>query len=194
MTGLEKIVKQIGDEARQSADEIIASAKAEAEKIAARAQADGRAQSAVIEAQGKLAVQNSLAASQSAAALSRRRAILETKQQLISDVISEAQKSVYALPDSEYFALILKMVGKFSLPQDGEIIFSPTDLKRLPFAFALKVKSAAKGSLSVSKETRELDGGFVLVYGGIEENCSIEALFYAAREELQDKAQQILFS
>lgn len=194
MTGLEKIVKQIGDEARQTADEILVSAKAEAEKIAAQAQADGRAQSAIIETQGKLAVQNSLAASQSAAELSRRRAILETKQQLISDVIGDAQKSVYALPDSEYFALILKMVEKFSLEQDGEIIFSPTDLARLPFAFQLKLKAAAKGSLSVSKETRELDGGFVLVYGGIEENCSIEALFYAAREELQDKAQQILFS
>lgn len=34
----------------------------------------------------------------------------------------------------------------------------------------------------------------MLSYGGIEENCSIEALFYAARERLQDRVQELLFS
>ena len=34
----------------------------------------------------------------------------------------------------------------------------------------------------------------VVSYGGIEENCSIEALFYAARERLQDRVQELLFS
>ena len=39
-----------------------------------------------------------------------------------------------------------------------------------------------------------INGGFVLTYGGIEENCSIDALFDAAHEVLQDKVQEILFS
>ena len=48
-------------------------------------------------------------------------------------------------------------------------------------------------ALTVSSETRDIDGGFVLTYGGIEENCSFDALFDSAHEMLQDKVQEILF-
>ena len=43
------------------------------------------------------------------------------------------------------------------------------------------------GSLTVSGETRRMEGGFVLVYGGVEENCSFRALFDSRKDELQDK-------
>ena len=86
------------------------------------------------------------------------------------------------------------MVEKFSLPQPGEIYFSAADLARLPADFDSRLEKAAKGALQRSSETRPIDGGFVLTYGGVEENCSIEALFYAAREELQDKVHALLFS
>ena len=29
----------------------------------------------------------------------------------------------------------------------------------------------------ISEEARKIDGGFILVYGGIEENCTIKAVF-----------------
>ncbi len=35
-----------------------------------------------------------------------------------------------------------------------------------------------------------MDGGFLLVYGGIEENCTIRAVFDAGREELSDRVNQ----
>ena len=40
----------------------------------------------------------------------------------------------------------------------------------------------------------EANGGFVLVYGGIEENCSFEAMFAAQREKLQDQVHAFLFA
>lgn len=49
-------------------------------------------------------------------------------------------------------------------------------------------------ALKISRQTRKIDGGFVLVYGGIEENCSFEALFDAKHDELQDKVHGIVFS
>ena len=48
--------------------------------------------------------------------------------------------------------------------------------------------------LHVSAGSRDIDAGFVLTYGGIEENCSFDAIFDSARETLQDKAQELLFS
>lgn len=194
MTGLEKIVQQIQSEAQQAADAVIAQANAEAAEIANKAQEEGKAQIAQIEAQSKTDVANALSAAKSAAALQVRRAVLEAKQELIGKVIDDTQKSIYLLTDDEYFALILKMVKKFSLPERGDILFSASDLKRLPADFSAKLAEAAPAGLTVSNETRRIDGGFVLIYGGVEENCSFDALFYAARENLQDKVQELLFS
>ena len=38
-----------------------------------------------------------------------------------------------------------------------------------------------------------IDGGFVLIYGGMEENCSFSALFDANREDFLDAAKAVLF-
>ena len=41
---------------------------------------------------------------------------------------------------------------------------------------------------------RNMEGGFVLVYGGVEQNCSFAALFDTARDSLQDKLHALLFA
>ena len=191
MTGLEKIVQQIQDDAQQAAQAALARARDEARQIMEQARGETDAQVAAIEAQSAAAVAAAHESAKSAAALARRRAVLEAKQEIISSAIAEAQKAACALPEQEYFALILKMIGKYSLPLDGEILFNPADKKRLPDSFA---DALAKGTLRISDETRGIDGGFVLVYGGIEENCSFAALIDAARETLQDQVQALLFA
>lgn len=193
MSGLDKIIQQIQSEAKQSADEMIAKAKEKAAEISAQAEKDASAKVAAIEERAKADVQNSIASAKSAADLARRREILAAKQEIIGQAIEEAQQSVYALPDSDYFALILKMIKKYSLAQDGEIRFSKKDLGRLPASFEDSLSKSAQGKLALSKEPADIGGGFVLLYGGVEENCSIEALFYAARADLQDKVQELLF-
>ena len=45
----------------------------------------------------------------------------------------------------------------------------------------------------LSDQTKEMDGGFVLTYGGIEENCTIRAVFAAKKDELSDKVHEMLF-
>ena len=74
--------------------------------------------------------------------------------------------------------------------------FSEKDLGRMPEGFRAEIARAAKekgGSLTVSGETRRMEGGFVLVYGGVEENCSFRALFDSRKDELQDKVNRLLF-
>lgn len=193
MTGLDKIVQQIQSEARTAADETLAAAKAEAEKITAEAREKAQRQCAAIAAQSETDVANAMAAAESAAQLAKRRAILAAKQEIITEMIAQTQKSLYSLPDAQYFELILKMVQKYDRGEAGTIHFNAADIKRFPSDFQEKIHQAA-AKLTLSKEARKIDGGFVLVYGGVEENCSFDALFYAAREVLQDKVSQLLFS
>ena len=103
------------------------------------------------------------------------------------------------MPQEAYFENIVKLAVKASQNGKGTILFSKADLDRLPeiFADTLNAALVAGGkegaALTVSSETRDIDGGFVLTYGGIEENCSFDALFDSAHEMLQDKVQEILF-
>ena len=66
----------------------------------------------------------------------------------------------------------------------------------MPQDFEKKIAAAAEakgGSLVLKKEPKAIEDGFILVYGGIEENCTLKALFDAKKDELQDKVNEILF-
>lgn len=197
MTGLEKITTQIIDDAKASAQKAKAAAEEEASKILASAKAQREEQAAQIAAQTKAQVDQIGANAQSGASLRRRQVLLAAKQQMIFETIQAARESLLALDDEAYFSLIFKMAGKFALPQEGKLILNERDLARVPADFDQRLKAAvepvAGASLSLSNETRPVDGGFVLDYDGIEENCSFEALFYSSQEALQDKVQEFLF-
>lgn len=197
MTGLDKIIEDITSESNAAVSAMLEKAHAQAEEIRSKAKKDAAEQCAAIAKRAEEEAAMIRERAKSAAALQTRKAVLGAKQQLIADIIEKAQQSLYALPDDEYFSLILKMVVKYAPSRAGEILFSPADLKRLPKDFEKSLNDAVKekgASLKVSGQTRNIDGGFVLSYGGIEENCSFSALFDARRDELQDKVNQLVFA
>lgn len=196
MTGLEKITSEIKADADKSVAAIIDKANAEASGILAGAEKEAAEAVAKINHDVSVRLSASKSTAESAAALRKRRLILEEKQKLIGEVIEEAKNLIYALPDNVYFEKILKLAEKNVNPAEGTIIFNAKDLSRLPadFETKLNVVAVAKGGrLTVSKETRPIDGGFVLLYEGIDQNCSITSLFETHIESVQDKIQKLLF-
>ncbi|MCD8241966.1 MAG: hypothetical protein LUD73_06250, partial [Lachnospiraceae bacterium] len=112
-------------------------------------------------------------------------------------VIDQAYVTLRDEDVTAYFLTMEKILKTYVLAEDGEIYFAAADLARMPADFEGKIKSAAKekgGSLVLKKEPKEIKDGFVLVYGGVEENCTLKALFDAKKDELQDKVNGILFS
>ena len=197
MSGLDKILGHIEQSATETANKMIESAKAEAERIVAEGKASAQAKEAAINKQCEIDVAGASKKVESAADMTKKRIILQSKQQEIDSVLDAALEELKNLDSREYFNIILKMVAKYALAREGEIEFSDADLKRLPAGFEAKVNAeAAKagGSLKIAKESAKIDGGFILVYGDVEENCSFEALISASKEDLQDKIGQILFN
>ena len=197
MTGLEKILYQIEEEAKSSADKIVEEANAKAAAVLAEADTTCQEMQAAAEAKAAASAEDILKKSRSAAAMQRKKDLLTAKQQVIGSVIDKAQQSLYSLDDKAYFALIEKMLDKFALGESGEVRFNAKDQKRLPDGFDKKIQAVAAakgGALTVSKESCDIDGGFILVYGGIEENCSFAAMFAAEKESLQDKVHTLLFT
>ncbi|MDF2544034.1 MAG: hypothetical protein K0S47_3752 [Herbinix sp.] len=115
MTGLEKILKAIEEEAMANADTVISKANQEAEEIIAAATSEAQKKCAEIATKSEADVNAANARAQSAAALQERKLMLEAKQQVISNVILNAKNTLLQLPVSEYFDVILRMVLKYSL-------------------------------------------------------------------------------
>lgn len=197
MTGLDKILKHIEDNATDSAQAIIDKAKEKADEIMANARKEGQQRCEDIRKQSELDIKSLESRGRSAALLQEKKLILEAKQQIISDIINKAQDLLLTQSDEEYFNTILKMVVKHALPQEGIIIFSQKDYKRLPEQFEYRINASLTdtigATLRIGEETKDINGGFILKYGDIEENCSFDALFFAAKENLQDKVREVLF-
>ena len=196
MTGLEKIVQEILNEAESAAGQAASAAEREAAGIEKEAGESSARQAEEILRTSKEAAAEILKRAQSSAELKKRQKVLQAKQEMIRDVIEKARQALTELPDGPYFDVILKVAAKAALPQEGEMILSPKDHSRLPKDFAERLEETAGargGSLKISEETRNLGGGFILVYGGVEENCSFDALFEAERERLTDRVNELLF-
>ena len=196
MTGLEKITDQIQEEAKASAASRIEAAQKEADEILAAAKDTCAAMEAEAAEKSAAMKVNYEGRIKSSAEQQRRTALLRAKQEIIAGVIEEAYVALKEKDAKSYFLTMEKILKTYALAEEGEIYFSEEDLARMPADFEKKIKSAAKekgGSLVLKKEPKAIPDGFVLVYGGVEENCTLRALFDAKKDKLQDKVNAILF-
>jgi V/A-type H+-transporting ATPase subunit E len=197
MTGLEKMIKAIEAEALANSEAILNQAKKEAEDIMQAAKIEADKKCAEIAAKSEADAKDVLRRAASAAGLLEKKAILDAKQQMINNIITEARNSLAKLSDTEYARTILQMIQKYAHNKSGSILFAASDKGRFPKEFEAMVQKALAdkpgASLTFTEESADLSGGFILKYGDIEENCSFDALFSAAKEELQDKVNSVLF-
>ncbi len=197
MSGLDKMISQIKEEADTTAAQILDEANAKATEIRKEADRVCKEVADRAETQKEAAREDILSRNRSAAQMQRRRSLLQTKQEVIDEIIDAAHASLLAEDTPVYFDNLVKILQKHVQPQNGEIRFNQKDLDRLPEDFpkiAADVAAGKGGTLRVSEKPCEIDGGFLLVYGDIEENCSFDTLFLAERENLQDKLHTFLFA
>lgn len=196
MRGIEKIAAQIIGEAEEKKAAIYEEIQHKIDELNAKTDEEIKAElerinDDTLREEGTLEELAGLAAQQK-----RRQAALSAKQEVIGEIINEAYERLLNLEDEKYFAVIKKMLEDNVLSEKGEIIFSARDRQRMPKDFEDVIKNVALekgGELVMSDEIRSIDGGFVLVYGGIEENCAFKAMLEASREELHDMVNGKLF-
>lgn len=196
MRGIEKIAAQIIGEAEEKKAAIYEEIQHKIDELNAKTDEEIKAElerinDDTLREEGTLDELAGLAAQQK-----RRQAALSAKQEVIGEIINEAYERLLNLEDEKYFAVIKKMLEDNVLSEKGEIIFSARDRQRMPkdFEDVIKIVALEKGGeLVMSDEIRSIDGGFVLVYGGIEENCTFNAMLEASREELHDMVNGKLF-
>ena len=198
MSGLDKIKDRILGDAEKTAEGILEDADKEAAEIKSKAvrEADDLSKQITKKAdQDLVSFQERV---DSSIDMDRRMRLLSAKQEMIRDVIDEARNKISTLSVKEYFGLLLKLIElSVRKGESGTLYFSGKDLARMPEGFekaAADAAAEAGGTVAVSKEPRDIGDGFVLSYGGIEENCTFDAMIAAKKDDLTDIVQTILFS
>lgn len=190
MNGLDRIIDEILADARAEADKIIAGAQQKAERIISAAKENAAAAGEKSKLDAELEYNRVTSRARSAAEVAAKRALLGKKQELISHIMQDARDRITGLDREQYFSYMQRLLYKYAEDQSGLIILNAADKNRITAGFE---KAAAEKNLTVSEECRDIDGGFILVYGDIEENCSVSALMEEEKDRLHDAVSQLLF-
>lgn len=197
MAGIDNMTRQILEEAKKTAEAKLEEASKEAEELLNQAREEAARTSESISRKSEAEVANYKERVLSSIDLQKRTKLLSAKQELINGILEKSYASLTDMGTAEYFDMLLKMLDRYVLPQEGEIYFSAADIKRMPKGYEADVKKAAEakgGSLKVSEAGRNIENGFVLAYGGIEENCTLRAMFDEKKDKLSDKVRELLFA
>ncbi|WP_455950314.1 V-type ATP synthase subunit E [Eubacterium sp.] len=197
MGGLDKIIEEIKDQANAEAGQILKEAdeycdeymKEITDKVADEVEAFEKKEKSKRDLYDEKV--------KSGALFRERNEILKTKQQCINEVIKEAEYTICNLETKQYFDFLSKLFEANFDGTDGEMFFGKEDLERMPEEFKEKIKAIAdnKGAkVNISDKTKNIKNGFILVYGEIEENCTIQSLFDEKSDALRDIVNKELFS
>lgn len=161
------------DQAQAVRAEILAEAKAEAERILSKAEADGRSDKEKLISRRK-----------AVADIDGRKIVLEEKQKLIASCFDRAVDKISAMDEELYVDFLVRLLADAG-ETEGQLILSPADAEKVGKKLTEAAAKAIPGSkFTLSEETRNIKGGFLLKKGSVYVNCTAEALVDEAREEL----------
>ena len=185
---IENITARILQEARDEADSLVSAAQKEAADRLAQANAQAMEIAAQMSAKAKEDAATLKERKKSVAELEARKLVLAAKQERIEKSFSEAVKELADLPEADYLALLKEQLAGYT---KGEILVSAKDKKRL----GSKLKDLLAGTgLTLSKETADIAGGFILRDGSVSVNGSLESLLEAGKKEITAKIASVLFA
>ena len=195
MDGIEKIIDRISGDAQREVDDVLAKARAEAEKITAQYQAQAKAEADDILARGQKAAVERGERLASVAQLECRKDVLRAKQEVIDEAFQLAMDKLTQLPQEAYVSLLADLAVEASSKGNEKLIFSVADRARVGKAVvvAANEKLGDKGQLTLAQETRPMQGGFILSDGAVEVNCTFETLVRLQRGTLSTQVADVLF-
>ena len=189
MTGAEKIIEKITGDSLAKSEEILARANEQAGQVLAQAaaKAEESSRAAIAEAREKAAF--GIASARSRTAQAEKRILLQMKNEVIQQVIASALARLKALPEAEYFGMLARLAEHHAQPGQGVMRLSQRDLDRLPASFAQGL-----AGISISPRPADIEDGFILVYGDIEQNCAFGALVSARLDDIKDALHARVFA
>ena len=194
MKGIEKITARITQEAQAEIDRILGDARAQADQIAQRYRDQADAEAASLAARGEKAAAEREERLVSVAQMEARKVALAAKQEMVEQVYRRALEKLRTMPQEQYTDVLAALLVQASSTGAEEAIFSPEDRDKAGKAAVAKAnEQLPKGGLTVSQETRNISGGFILKDNNVEVNCTFDTLVRLQKAETAGAVAKKLF-
>lgn len=199
MSNLENLTSKIITDANEKATDIINDAKVKEKELIAKKKDEAEKLAKSIIEKATLEGKNLFDRAVSKSELKVRNEKLVAKQQVIDKVFNEAIKELNNMSSEDYLNYIKNSLKSIKLQGHEEIIVSENDKDKIGEEFIKELnKSIAsdveKANIILSKNTRQINGGFILVRSGIEFNYSYDALVNSLRYEIENQVAMMLFN
>lgn len=198
MTGIEKVVGRIEDDAQGEIDAILAKAQAEADAITARYADQARQTYEELMKKGRKTAAEREERLASSAQMEAKKLILAAKQEMLDTAFDQALKQLCSLAPKAYVELLAKLAAQSSTTGKEHLIMAKKDRKRYGVKVAtranqLLTEAGKTGELTLSETSGDFQGGLLLSDGDVEVNCTFETLVRLTRSELASDVAEILF-
>jgi len=199
MNGIEKITEKITSDATSFVSETLSAAKAEAATIAAKYAEEAKNESAEMIARGNDQASERERRICAVAQLEARKTILAKKQELISATFDKAAAKLSELDDASYVALLCKFAVENVQSGNEQIILTESDRSRFGKQVVIEANKSLEAAnrphnLTLSEETRAINGGLLLKDGNVEINCALDTIVSRLREEMALDVANALFN
>lgn len=193
---VEKITSKILDDAKAQADAITGDARLRADGIikdarekAAKLLEDYKARGE--EEKGKL-----IDRKKSVAEIDGRKLTLEVKQKIINKTFALASEKIASMDENKYIDFLVRNIEKSGI-KDGEIVMNKEQSGKIGPRFVdelnRRVSGAQEGGFVLSKETRNMVGGFMVKQGQVYMNGTLENLLEEEQGEMISSVVEKLF-
>lgn len=190
---IEKITSAIIDEAKAECEQIMNAAKAKSSGSVKTLKKRIVEETDVAVKAAEEEREKIISRRRSVADIDGKKIVLKKKQELISGCFEQAIAHIVSMEEDRYVTFLVSL-GKASGLQEGELIFN----ERERGAIGRKVADALNrevegGRFTLSEETRELRGGYMLKKGRVYINNSVEAMVEEKSRDLTGAVAEILF-
>lgn len=199
MSGADKLKEKIITEANSQVEIVLEEARQRAEQIIARGEQEASDRRKKMLNHFHAQADERRRRAQTIAGLDARKAILSAKEKMVEDTFSQALARLRKVENKAYQDLVFPLIISAVQSGNEEIICSAHDREYFTPEFVDKVNQALtregkQGKLTLSDETREVNGGFILRAGDVELNNSFDSNLRMQRDQLEPDVAAILFN
>ena len=193
MNGIETIIQRLNTDAKAETDALLDKARQDAAAVTARCQAQADKETADLAARNQRAAAEREERLVSAAQMEARKTILAAKQAVMEEVYAKALEKLRSLPQDRTVEVLASLLNEAAPQGKGEVLFSAQDRETVGRAAVDAANAQNGGQLTLSGETANIPGGFILRNGSIEVNCAYDTLIRLQKTETAGQVARQLF-
>jgi V/A-type H+-transporting ATPase subunit E len=196
MSNVKNLTSKIIKDAEDKKETILSDAEKEKNKILIKKQEEAKkAEKAIIE-KAEIEAISRKERIISSAKLEARNEKLKAKQEVISEIFEMSIESLCNISSEEFKEFVHLTILNSDVLGKQKIILNATGKKIIDSEFLSEVNKElkSKATVTLSEETRNFKGGFILEKDGIEINNTFEALVNSLKDDLGIDVASMLFS